>query len=220
MLGITHGISELLIEGVAAKNLPQLANDIGNGYLIYIIPSQNVFSIFVKPQITERGLQLIELVPNIVVATFIIVLVFAFILKRTKFGQHVYAIGGNPEAALRAGINVDRHLIIVYMFSSFFATVAGVFYMLTYVTGKADAGASFMMDAVSAVVIGGASLFGGVGTVWRTILGCFILAVLETGLRMMGVPNFDKYILVGVILIFAVLIDQLAPELIHEEKKE
>jgi ribose transport system permease protein len=74
-----------------------------------------------------------------------------------------------------------------------------------------------MLDAVVAVVIGGASLFGGVGSVWRTILGVLILSILEMGLKMMGVPTFDKFIAVGVILIFAVLIDQFFPELIHKE---
>ncbi|MEW5814329.1 MAG: hypothetical protein AB1798_02895 [Spirochaetota bacterium] len=104
------------------------------------------------------------------------------------------------------------------MLSSFFATLGGLIYMLQYVTGKADAGAAFLLDSIVAVVIGGASMYGGSGSVWRTILGCLILATLETGLRMLGVPTFDKYIAVGVILIFAVLIDQFFPELVYEEE--
>jgi ribose transport system permease protein len=102
------------------------------------------------------------------------------------------------------------------MLSSFFATISGTIYVLQYVTGKADAGAPFLLDAIVAVVIGGASLYGGIGTVGGTLLGCLILSVLETGLRVMGVPTFDKYIAVGVILIFAVLIDQFFPELTHK----
>ncbi len=215
MLGITHGVSELLIRGVPAKNLPYLANNIGNGHFIYLVPGK-IITFFVRPQV-QRGTWLIEIIPNIVVFTFIFILIFAFILKRMKFGRHTYAIGGNIEAAVRSGIDVKKHLTRVYMLSSFFATLAGIVYMLKYVTGKADAGAAFLLDAIVAVVIGGASLYGGIGTVGGTILGCLILAVLETGLRMMGVPTFDKYILVGVILIFAVLIDQFFPELIHKE---
>jgi ribose transport system permease protein len=215
MLGITHGTSELLIRGVPAKNLPYLANAIGNGYFIYSVPGK-VVSFFQKPEI-QRGELLLEIIPNMVVIAFVFILVFAFILKRSKFGQHIYAIGGSMDAALRAGINVKAHLIKVYMISSFFATLSGTVYMLQYVTGKADAGAPFLLDAIVAVVIGGASLYGGIGTVGGTILGCLILSVLETGLRIMGVPTFDKYIAVGVILIFAVLIDQFFPELIHRE---
>jgi ribose transport system permease protein len=104
------------------------------------------------------------------------------------------------------------------MISSFLASLSGVIYMLQYVTGKADAGAPFLLDSIVAVVIGGASLYGGVGTVGGTILGALILSVLETGLRVLGVPTFDKFIAVGVILIFAVLIDQFFPELIHREE--
>ncbi len=215
MLSITYGISELLIQGVPAKNLPYLANNIGNGYFIYILPGKLV-TLFKKPSIV-RGELLIEIIPNVVVFTFLFVFIFSFILKRTKFGQHTHAIGGNIEAAVRAGINVKSHLIKIYMVSSFFASLAGIMYMLKYVTGKADAGATFLLDAIVAVVIGGASLYGGIGTVGKTILGCLIIAVLETGLRMMGVPTFEKYIAVGMVLIFTVLIDQFFPELIHKE---
>jgi len=216
MLGITHGTSELLIRGVPAKNLPYLANAIGNGYFIYLLPGKAI-SFFNKPVI-QRGELLLEIIPNMVVIAFVFILIFAFLLKRSKFGQHIYAIGGSTDAALRAGINVKAHLIKVYMISSFFATLSGTVYMLQYVTGKADAGAPFLLDAIVAVVIGGASLYGGIGTIGGTILGCLILSVLETGLRMMGVPTFDKYIAVGVILILAVLIDQFFPELIHREE--
>jgi ribose transport system permease protein len=215
MIGITHGISELLIEGSYAKGLPALAGRIGNGSLINIVPGRTV-SFFISPTI-QRGEQLIEILPTVFVIPFIFVLFFAFILKSTKFGQHTYAIGGNVDAAIRAGIDVKTHIIKIYMLSSFFATVAGIMYVLRYVTGKADAGAMFLLDGIIAVVIGGASLYGGIGSVWKTLIGCFIILVLENGLRMMGFPTFYKLIVVGVILIFAVLIDQLFPELIYKE---
>jgi ribose transport system permease protein len=205
MLGITQGISELLMQGIPAKNLPILAGSIGNGYLLYIVPGQ-ALSFFHRPDV-PRGVRVYEIIPNVVVFAFLFIAVFAFILKRMRFGQHLYAIGGNIDAAARAGINVRKNLVAVYMLSSFFASLAGIIYVMKYITGKADAGAGFLLDAIAAVVIGGASMFGGSGTVWRTILGCFVIAVLETGLRMMGTPTFDKYILVGVILIFTVLIE-------------
>ncbi len=215
MFGIAHGVSELLLGGVWAKNVPHLANVIGNGYFIYLVPGK-LFSFFSRPEI-QRGQLLIELIPNVVVITFVFVVAFAFILKKTKFGQHTYAVGGNIEAAIRSGINVKKHIVKVYMLSSSLATMAGIIYMLKYVTGKGDAGAAFLLDSIVAVVIGGTSLYGGIGRVGGTILGCFILAVLETGLRMLGVLTFDKYIAVGVILVFAVLIEQFSPELIHKE---
>jgi ribose transport system permease protein len=167
--------------------------------------------------VVPRGQAVLEIVPNVVVITFLFIFVAAFILKRTRFGQHTYAIGGNIDAALKAGINVKKHLVRVYMLSSFLATLAGVIYVLKYVTGKGDAGAPFLLDSIVAVVIGGASLYGGKGTVGRTVLGACILATLETGLRVLGVSTFDKYIAVGVILVAAVLIDQFSPELVHKE---
>ena len=100
----------------------------------------------------------------------------AFLLDRTRFGRHTYAIGGSIDAAMRSGIDAPKHLLLVYVISSSLATLSGIIYMLEYVTGKSDAGSSFMLDSVVAVVIGGASLFGGTGTVRRTILGVLILA--------------------------------------------
>ena len=215
MLGISHGLSELLVQDHAAKNLPYLASAIGNGYFIYIVPGK-VVTFFSRPEVA-RGVKVISLIPNVVVISFIVIAICAFILKRTKFGQHTYAIGGNEDAAIRSGINIKKHITKIYMLSSFLASLAGVIYTLKYITGKADAGAASLLDSIAAVVIGGASLYGGKGTVWRTILGGTIIAVLDTGLRVMGIPTFDKYIIVGIILVAAVLIDQIFPEVTYEE---
>lgn len=214
--GITYGIALLLAGGAgAAKDVPILANLIGNGYLLYWVRGEGL-SFFIRPEVA-RGTRVVEMIPTMVVVTVLFIAVGAYLLKRTRFGRYTYAIGGNIDAAIRSGINTKRHLTLVYIISSLFATLAGIIYMLEYVTGKADAGASFLLDSIVAVVIGGASLYGGIGTVWKTMLGCLILSVLEMGLRMMGVPTFDKFIAVGLILIFAVLIDQFFPELIHKE---
>lgn len=215
MFGISHGVSELLLGGVWAKNLPHLANTIGNGFFLYMVPGKDM-SFFERPMV-QRGQKVLEVIPNVVVVTFIVILIVAFILKRTKFGQHTIAIGGSIDAAVKAGINVKKHLVRIYMLSSLLSTLAGILYLLEYVTGKGDAGAPFLLDAIVAVVIGGASLYGGKGTVGRTMLGCFILVTLETGLRVLGISTFDKYIAVGIILIAAVLIDQFSPELVHKE---
>ncbi len=210
MVGVCHGISELIINGVYAMGLPKLASDIGSGHMLYIAPG-GALSLFQKP-VVERGVSVLEIVPNIVVVTAVVVAIFAFLLSRTKFGRHVYAIGGNMDAAERAGIPVKRRILGVYATSSFLASLAGVVYAFMYVSGKADAGASLLLDSIAAVVIGGASLFGGSGTVGRTMVGALIIAVLDLGLRMSGTPTFDKYILVGVILILAVIMERYMQE--------
>ncbi len=213
--GITYGVSLLLTRGSAAVNVPNLASTIGNGYLFYLVPGQGV-SLFTPPPVAPAA-GVVQIVPSMVVVTVIFIAMAAYLLKRTRFGRHTYAIGGSMDAAVRAGINVNRHLVVIYVLSSLLATLSGIIYMLEYVTGKSDAGSSFMLDSIVAVVIGGASLFGGTGTIWRSILGVLILSVLEMGLKMMGVQTFDKYIATGIILIFAVLIDQFFPELVHTE---
>lgn len=213
--GITYGTSLILTAGSAAVNVPGLANVIGNGHLFYFSRAGGL-SVLVRPA-TTPGSPITEVIPTMVVVTLLFVAVAAFILGRTRFGRHTYAIGGNMDAAVRSGINTRRHQVIVYVISSFLSTLSGIIYMLEYVTGKSDAGSSFMLDSIVAVVIGGASLFGGSGSVWRTLLGVLILSVLEMGLKMMGVQTFDKYIAVGVILMYAVLVDQFVPELVHKE---
>jgi len=209
MLGVTHGVSELLTQGIPAKNLPSLAGDIGNGSFLYIPPS-GVWSFFVRPQV-ERGQHVWAIIPNMVVFSFFFIALFAFILKRTRFGRHLYAIGGNMDAAIRSGINVKHDLVKTYVVSSLFASLAGITYVMKYITGKPDAGANMVLEAIAAVVIGGASMAGGSGSVGRTVLGALIIAVLETGLRIMGLQTFTTYILVGVILILAVVIEQAFP---------
>ena len=144
-------------------------------------------------------------------------MIFAFILSRTKFGQHTYAIGGNIDAAIRAGINVKKHLVLIYAISSFFAGLAGVLSVLIFSVGNfTQFAASYELFAIAAVVIGGASLMGGKGSVWGTFIGVLILSVLEVGFLMSGILPFYRYIAVGVILVFAVIIDQTFPELIYK----
>lgn len=210
MLGVCHGISELIINGVYAMGLPKHAADIGSGHLLYL--TRGVAPSFFSRPVVDRGVEVLEIVPNIVVITAVVVGIFAFVLARSRFGRHVYALGGNMDAAIRAGIPVKRRILGVYATSSFLASLGGIVYAFIYVSGKADAGASLLLDAIAAVVIGGASMFGGSGTVGRTMLGALIIAVLDLGLRMSGTPTFDKYILVGVILILAVIMERYMRE--------
>lgn len=210
MLGVCHGVSELVIQGVYAMGMPPLGAALGSGHLFYWAPGAGL-SFLTRPEV-ERGTEVVELVPLIVLAAGVAVGGLAFVLHRTRFGRHVYALGGNRDAALRAGIPVRRRLLGVYALSSGLASLAGLTYALRYVSGKADAGAASLLDAIAAVMIGGASMFGGSGTVGRTLAGCLVIAVLELGLRMSGTPTFDKYILVGAILVAAVVVERYLPE--------
>lgn len=219
MLGIAYGFAEIICNNVPIMGLPTSVGSIGHGYLIYWLPGK-VFAFLQKPEnLTRLELQnLVSIIPNVTVITAIFIGIFAFILARTKFGQHTYAIGGSMEAAERAGINVKRHLIKVYMISSFFASLAGVTYVLRFITGRAPAGSARLLDAVVAVVIGGASLYGGTGTILGTVIGVLIIGALEIGLVNLAIPTYNLYIAVGCILIFAVLVDQFFPGLTRKEE--
>ncbi len=215
MYGIAYGVSELASDNTPISGLPAEAGLIGNEYIFYVIP-RKLFSFLVRPgSASPEDLRvMISVIPSIVAIAFIFVIVFAFILRRTRFGQHNYAIGGSVDAAVRAGINVPRHLTWVYIISASFASLSGIMYALKYVTGRADAGSARMLDSVVAVVIGGASLYGGTGNVKGTIIGALIIATLETGMVNLGVPSHNRYIAIGMILVLAVLIDQFFPELV------
>ena len=131
-----------------------------------------------------------------------------FVLRKTQFGRHTYAIGGNMEAALRTGIPVDRHIIMLYMLSASTAGIAGFLSTLRFTAGSAVIGDPLLLPSIAAVIIGGVSLFGGAGTVIGTVIGALIIAVLTTGLVMLNVEAFWQFIVVGSVVIVAVLIDQ------------
>ena len=219
MWGIANGLAWRFCEGFPIGFLPLQARDIGNAYLAYFSPKMG-FSFFVKPELTERGdiLSLVKIIPiPILLITFILV-IFAFILFRTKFGQHTYIIGGNVDAAIRAGINVPLNLIKIYIISSFFASVAGILLVFKLNMGvHTQYTSSYELFAIAAVVIGGASLTGGKGAIWGTIIGVLLIGTLNNGLMMMGLPIFYRFIATGCILIIAILIDQFFPELVHRE---
>jgi len=135
-----------------------------------------------------------------------------------KRQQHTYVIGDKVDAAIRAGINVPLHLIKVYIISSFFAATAGVLLVFKLNMGvHTQYTSSYELFAIAAVVIGGASLTGGKGTIWGTVIGVLLIGTLNNGLMMMGLPIFYRYIATGCILIIAVLIDQFFPELVYKE---
>jgi simple sugar transport system permease protein len=129
-------------------------------------------------------------------------------LTRLRFGRHIYAIGGNEETARLSGVNVDRVKTMVYAICGCLSALAGVLYCAAYTQGKADAGATWELDAIAAVVIGGTSLMGGRGTVIGTMVGVLILGYLGNILNLQGVPGEVQDILKGVIIIGAVLVQE------------
>lgn len=112
------------------------------------------------------------------------------------------------NAAIRAGINVSRHTITLNMLTALLAGIAGIIYTSRFTAGAAQAGEPTLLDAIAAVVIGGASLFGGEGTIRGTVIGALIIAVIQFGLVFINVPPFWQFIAVGSVIIISVLVDQ------------
>jgi ribose transport system permease protein len=146
-------------------------------------------------------------VPIIVMA--IAGLVCAFILTKTVMGRSMYAIGGNIEAARLSGLPVKKVLVTVYALSGLFAGLAGLVLAGRLSSAQPTAGAGYELDAIAAVVIGGASLAGGVGNAFGTLVGALLLAVIRNGLNILNVPSFWQQVVIGIVIAVAVGLDSL-----------
>jgi len=162
------------------------------------------------PDYTWWGQGRIGMVPIPVIVFAVFVVLAHFVLKRTLFGRHVYAVGGNPEASELAGVRVKSVIFSVYVISGFFAGLAGFILSARLSSAEAVAGLGLELTVISAVVIGGTSLFGGVGTIVGSVIGALLIGVLTNGLVLLNVSSFIQQILIGVILVCAVAFDQYA----------
>ncbi len=207
---ILRGVALLMSENSTVIGLPPGIRDYGNESLLYWIQGEGGgLYFFTRPEVTGELVRRMDRIFTYpVVITAIVVVITIFLLRRTAFGRHTYAIGGNQEAALRAGIPVERHIILLYMLSASTSAIAGFLSTLRFTAGSAVIGDPLLMSSIAAVIIGGVSLAGGAGNVTGTVIGALIVAVLTTGLVMLNVQSFWQFIVVGVVIIVAVLIDQ------------
>jgi ribose transport system permease protein len=183
--GMSLGLALVISGGVDERNVPfKLISTIGIG-------------------------RLFSQIPYLVIISLAVALVFGVILAQTRFGRYTYAIGSNEEAVRRSGVNVDRHLIKVYSLAGTLAGLAGFMSLARFGTTTIGGHSTDNLDAIAGVVIGGTSLFGGVGTILGTVFGVFIPAVLENGFVIVGVEAFWQQVAVGAVLILAVYFDQL-----------
>jgi ribose transport system permease protein len=184
MLGITFGAADLLTGGTNLSSVPtRFQDNFGNG--------------------TVAGIY----VPVLLAAVFVIVA--HVVLRRTRFGLYTAAIGSSDEATRRTGVNVDLHLIKVYTLTGFLCGVAGLIDLARFGTENLAAHNTDNLNAIAAVVIGGTSLFGGIGTILGTVVGAFIPTVLQNGFVINGIDPFWQEVLVGATIIVAVYIDQV-----------
>jgi ribose transport system permease protein len=189
LMTIARGVAFVITQGIPIYGLPEQVKIIGQGYL-GAIP-----------------------VPVIIMA-----LTFLFgwwMLERTYLGRHIYAIGGNQEAARLSGVNVNRIKLLVYLISSLFASVAGIAMMSRINSGQPNVSVGFEMDVITGAVLGGVSVSGGEGRIRNVIAGVFIMGILSNGMVLMNLYEYWQWIVKGGVLILAVSIDNVSKGLVE-----
>jgi ribose transport system permease protein len=184
MMQIAAGISALLVRGQIAYNVPPLVKTLGSGTILGM--------------------------PSIVVIAALFLAVGHFVLTYTRFGRYVYMVGGNREAAEYAGVNVKLIIAAVMVIGAVCSGVAGMLGVAYYGSAQQNQFDDFLLDAIAAVVVGGTSLFGGRGGIPNTIIGLFVLGVLNKGLDHVDIDSFLKILIRGLILLLALVINVYA----------
>ena len=148
-------------------------------------------------------------VPSLFFVWLVVILLSVVMTTLMRFGRNVFALGSNVEAARRSGISIRGTVYGVYAFSALAFSIAGILYTSRLANGIPTAGEGYELDAIAAAVVGGASLMGGEGTIQGTVLGALIIAMLRNGGNLLGINPFILQIAIGVLIVVAVLIDQL-----------
>lgn len=139
-----------------------------------------------------------------------IILIFSFYMRETRTGRYIYAIGGNKRATLLSGIRVDKIVFLVYTLAGILSAVAGILVTARLDSAQPNAGSGYELDAIAAVVIGGASLSGGRGSIIGTVVGALIIGVLNNGLVLLDVSPFWQQVIKGLVILFAVILDRFS----------
>ena len=204
--------------GLAIRPLPIIAKVVGVAVLAFGVVA--VCTHATKPKACPEGTPLIVNctqplgLPLAAVLMLVFLVGLTYLAKRTSFGRHVYAVGGNAEAARRAGINVARVRILVFMISGIMAGVGGLVLAARLQSVNLNVGGgTLLLDSISAAVIGGVSLFGGRGEVRGALFGSLIIATIANGLNIGGYSTGTIYVVTGAILLAAVTLDTVARRL-------
>nr|WP_291381973.1 ABC transporter permease [Demequina sp.] len=213
LLGLAAGLASGLVSGVliAYGRLPAFIAtlamlSIARGLTLVLSGGVPVAQ---PAAVTWFGSSLWGWLPVPVLVMVALGLLAAFILNRTYTGRAIYAIGGNEEAARLSGINVGRQKLIIYGLAGTFSAVAGLVLAGRLASGQPQAAAGYELDAIAAVVIGGASLAGGQGRAFGTLVGALVLAVIRNGLNLLNVSSFWQQVVIGAVIALAVLSDTL-----------
>jgi len=184
MLNVTYGIAAIISNGFPVTSLPLWYSWIGAGRFFGLIPVPALWLL-------------------------VIFLVVGVIMDRTKLGREIYAVGGNPEAARLSGINVAFVKIVMMIVVQVLAAFAGIILSAQVMSGSSTFGRGYELDVIAAVIIGGVSLFGGLGRVRGTMIGIIFLGVVNNGMTLFGVGDFEKYVVRGMLILVAVMLNTI-----------
>jgi ribose/xylose/arabinose/galactoside ABC-type transport system permease subunit len=180
-----NGIALVLSKGNAISDLPEEFYFVGQGYLFGNIPVQTVIFL-------------------------VLAILTSLLLSKTPWGRRVYAVGNNSVAAVFSGVQVDKVLLYVYIFAGIMAAISGWIISSRVSTARADLGAVYVMQSIAATVLGGTNIAGGSGTIFGTVIGVSVFAVLANGLNLIGVSPFAQNLLMGLALIVVLLINNMS----------
>jgi D-xylose transport system permease protein len=187
-----------------------------NGPILFVITKLSLLvvsgavAVYVLNQNRSKSVRPILGVPKVVPLVLGILFVGTLVLDRTRFGRHLYAVGGNPEAARRAGINVARIRISGFMICSSLAVVSGILHASRVGSVESTAGRQIVLSGVAAAVVGGVSLFGGRGRLANAAIGALAIAMIDNGLGLLGLPGGINFLVTGGVLVLAATVDALA----------
>lgn len=194
MLNVLYGVSAIISKGFPVTTLPPWYNWIGAGRFFNTIPVPALW--------------------------LILAFLFAYIImNKTKLGREIYAVGGNPEAARLSGINVKVVKIFIMTIVQVLAAFSGIILSAQVMSGSSTFGRGYEMDVIAAVIIGGASLSGGIGKVKGTMIGIIFMGVINNGMTLFGVGDFEKYVVRGLLILGAVLLNTVQLQSLQKAKK-
>ena len=181
-LGMAKGAALALCGGQPISNIPDILNDFANATLFGV--------------------------PTFAYCLIILYVIMIFVMRKTKFGRYVYALGGNAQAARLSGINVKKIEVSVYVLAGLFTTIASLMLLARLAYASPTSGIGYEMDAIASCVIGGIALSGGQGKLVNTLVGALILTILKNGLQMLDIASYYQQIVTGIVIIVAVFADK------------
>lgn len=194
-MNIAKGIAYIYSKGQSTRITDDSFAMLGTGYLFGIIPLPVAYMI-------------------------LLIVVFAILLGKTKFGTYIYAVGGNRESARLSGVPIKKIEILVFTITGVLAAFAGIVLASRMYSGQPASGEGYEMDAIAACVLGGVSMSGGVGRISGTVFGAIVIGIISNGLNLMGVSSFWQLVVKGLIILAAVILDSRKEALSEKLKKK